>query len=253
MKTQRKGRLLLSAIFWLLGFGVFPNMLSGQQNSSRKVVIGFKAGPNLCWVNMLEGNLKNKGMKPAFSYGLMGDVMIGKNPNYWLGTELLISSFPVSVSATDTLYNSKLPYANAVFNYKLQYIQLPVTLKLKTGEIGRLTYWGQFGFAPSVMIRNKVTTLSNPDIYDGKANSHTPNSSANDIYDFTGTSPNTFEDNVLTLRASMIMGAGIEAKISGRSSFVAGLRFDNGFTDLFWDKKADGRNNYLGLQLGILF
>jgi hypothetical protein len=252
MKTQINGRLLLTAIFWLTGFCIFPNKLIGQQTPARKVIMGFKVSPNLSWVRMMEGNLENKGMKPSFSYGLIGDFMIARNPNYWLSGEMLISSFPVSVAATDTLYSGKKPYTNAVFNYKLQYIQLPVSLKLKTGEIGRITYWGQFGLAPSFMIRNKVTTLSNPDVYAGATNSHTPNSRANDIYDFSG-STKSFEDNVLTLRASMIMGAGIEAKISGKSSFIAGLRFDNGFTDLFWDKKADGRNNYLGLQLGILF
>lgn len=252
MKTQINGRLLLTAIFWIAGFSLFTNNLSGQTNAARKVVIGFKASPNLSWLRILEGKVSNKSLKPSFSYGLMGDVMIAKNPNYWLSTELLITSFPVSAKSVDTLYSKQSPYANAEFNYKLQYIQIPVSLKLKTGEIGRLSYWGQFGLASSLMIRNKLTTLSNPDVYAGQANSHTPNAESSDIYDFTG-GANSFEDNVLTLRASMIMGAGIEAKISGKSSFVAGLRFDNGITDLFWDKKVDGRNNYLGLQVGIFF
>ena len=51
----------------------------------------------------------------------------------------------------------------------------------------------------------------------------------------------------------MILGAGIEYRVSGNTSFYAGLRFNNGFSDIANDKKAKVINNVLGLELGIFF
>lgn len=220
--------------------------------------MGFKVSPNFAWNRVMEGTLKNNGLSLGFSYGLMADINIAGNPNYWLSTELLITSFPSKLSATDTLINtsSGIPvrYSDVTFNYKLQYIQLPVSLKLKTNEIGNLTWWFQFGLAPSFLIQNKVTTKTTPSLYKEGANSHNPNSDGNDAFDFAGDGgEGKFDDNVVPLRLPLILGAGIESRISGKTRFVAGLRFDNGFTDMLWDKNVVARNNYLGIHLGVFF
>lgn len=208
----------------------------------------------------MDGAMENNGLGLGFSYGMMADINIANNPNYWLSTELLVTSFPGKIKAADTLWsdlsnkNPMTPYTGVTFDYKLQYLQLPVSLKLKTNEIGKFVWWGQFGLAPSILIRNRVTTKTTPSFYAKGTTSHNPNSDGNDAFDFNGNSGNgIFEDNVVPLRLPMILGAGFEARISGKTSFVAGLRFDNAFTDLFWDKNVDGRNNYLGIQLGLFF
>ena len=54
-------------------------------------------------------------------------------------------------------------------------------------------------------------------------------------------------------RMSLIIGAGIEYPISGNASFIAGLRFDNGFTDFLSDNAYSGRHNFISLTAGILF
>lgn len=247
--------ILSASTFFLAG------PVSGQNAAGpRNVVIGFKVSPNFTWTRIMDGTMENNGMGLGFSYGMMADINIANNPNYWLSTELIVSSFPTKIKSADTLWsdaggqNPMTPYAGVTFDYKFQYIQVPISLKLKTGEIGKLTWWGQFGLAPSFMIQNKVTTTTTPTLYKKGTTSHSPNSDGNDAFDFSGNSgEGAFEDNVVPLRLPMILGAGIEAKISGKTSLVAGLRFDNAFTDLFWDKKVTGRNNYLGLQLGLFF
>ena len=60
-------------------------------------------------------------------------------------------------------------------------------------------------------------------------------------------------DDVNFLRASMILGAGIEYNLSGNASFYAGIRFNNGFTDILDDKKSKMNNNVVGLELGFFF
>jgi hypothetical protein len=51
----------------------------------------------------------------------------------------------------------------------------------------------------------------------------------------------------------MILGAGIEYRISGNNSLYLGARFNNGFTDLLNDKRGKVINNVLGLEVGMFF
>lgn len=255
---QIKARLCLCA---LLSGLTFMHTVSAQDN--RKVIIGFKASPNFAWTRMMEGPMENNGLGLGFSYGLMGDINIANNPNYWLSTEFIVTSTPSKINTNDTLWSEKssnggIPYKNASFSYNLQYIQIPITLKLKTNEIGKFKYWGQFGIAPAFLMQQKLKTASSPSVYGGGTQSHNPNLDGNDKYDFKGDAGNfqgngVFMDDVRKARLSMIMGVGIETKISGKTMFSAGLRFDNAFSDVFMDDAVDGRNNFLGIQLGVYF
>ena len=51
----------------------------------------------------------------------------------------------------------------------------------------------------------------------------------------------------------MIVGAGFEKEIGGNALFVAGLRFDNAFTDMLKDSRVVARNNMLSIQMGVVF
>jgi hypothetical protein len=258
MNMQIKARLCLCALISGLTF-----MHTVNAQDTRKVAIGFKVSPNFAWTRMMEGPMENNGLGLGFSYGLMGDINIANNPNYWLSTEFIVTSCPSKINTNDTLWTKKggTSFTNASFNYNLQYIQVPISLKLKTNEIGKFKYWGQFGVAPAILMQQKLKTATTPSVYGNGTQSHNPNLDANDNYDFKGDASQNgefngngvFQDDVRKARISLIMGAGIETKISGKTVFSAGLRFDNAFSDVFMDDAVDGRNNFLGIQLGVFF
>jgi hypothetical protein len=239
--------------------------VNAQDN--RKVAIGFKLSPNFAWTRMMEGPMENNGLGLGFSYGLMGDINIANNPNYWLSTEVLITSSPSKISANDTLWAGPRAggnyFRNVSFNYNLQYLQIPIALKLKTNEIGNFKYWIQTGIAPAVLMQQKLKTTADQNIYGNGVQSHNPNLEGNNKYDFYGDEGNpgqgefdgkgAFQDNVRKTRISLILGLGIETKISGKTMLSAGLRFDNAFSDVFVDDAVDGRNNFLGIHMGVLF
>jgi hypothetical protein len=262
MRTQINNTLLFAAMI-LAGFGSKTNAQPGNTPAAvQKFRIGFKFSPNFTWTKIMEGPMKNNGTNLGYSYGVMMDFNMGNNPNYWLSTEMIITNFPTSVKSTETLYNTKFPVAgvdnkftNVKFDYKIQYIQIPVSIKLRTGDIGRMHYFGQFGFAPSIIMQNKVITTADQQFYlPGSTNGHNPNSDANNTFDFDGSSgTGVFKDNVLFARLPMIIGAGVEGKISGSTMYMLGIRLDNSFTDMFLDKKVKGRSNYIALNLGIFF
>jgi len=220
------------------------------QPPPRKFRLGFKVSPNFSWMNGLSDEVKSDGPGIGFSYGLMGERNFTEN--YALAAEVLVSSIGVSMAHQDTLiyYHNGLNqrYSEVSFDYDLRYVQVPVSIKLKTNEIGKFVWYGQFGFAPSFLIHNAVRTLSNP-VYVGKK--YSPNSTDNDFNGQSG--KGDFKDDVSVLRFSMIMGAGVEYKISGNTMLNIGLRFDNGLNDFLRDKAAIGRSNFMALNLGLFF
>jgi opacity protein-like surface antigen len=248
ISLQRKGFLLMACL------GLCAQVAVSQQKTDvpavRTLRLGFKASPNFSWMHALNDQVKSDGLGLGFSYGLMADRSFSEN--YALSVEMLVSSMSLSLSHQDTLIYYRggftQPYADVSFDYKLQYVQLPIALKLKTNEIGKFIWYGQFGIAPSFLINNAVRTWSNP-VYVSKK--YAPNSTEND---FNGRAGNgVFRDDVSILRFSMVLGAGVEYRISGSTMLNLGLRFDNGLNDVLRDAAAVGRGNFLALNVGVFF
>lgn len=226
--------------------------------------------------------MSNDGLGLGFSYGVTGDFSIFKSQNYWFATELSISTIPVHMKSNTELRNVvplapingiprdttyKYSGGDVNFKYNTQYIQIPLSIKMKTEEIGNLKYFFQFGLAPSFRMKSRLTTsvVNGSEIYPANKgiSFHDPNSTSDDVYQFTGTkiagSPSgekeyDFKDDIASIRLPLIMGAGFEYKMSGSTTFVAGLRFDNAINNFFKeDPKVSGRSNMIGIQAGIIF
>ncbi|MFM9055329.1 MAG: outer membrane beta-barrel protein, partial [Bacteroidota bacterium] len=125
---------------------------------------------------------------------------------------------------------------NNEFDIKLQYVEIPLTLKMLTNPFGKIRVYGQFGVSPGYLIRAESSNEINGD---------------NDFMDYA----NDFNMN-------MIIGSGIEYTISGSTVAFVGLEFNNGFLNVFdkkfseelsSDAKIKGVSNYLGIHAGVLF
>lgn len=242
----------------------FLILCSAKAQDTKKFSLGFKIAPNFSWVSVQEGPMVSNGMGLGFSYGLTMDYNILNSSNYWLSTELDITSLPSKVKHSGDLKgssNNNATYKDVTFDYSNQYLQIPISFKFKTDESDGLRYYFQMGLGLSFLTKAKVATGSNPNIYDKNGNPgltyHDPNNSSNSIYDFDGGPQKevnyTYLDDVNSFRSSLILGAGIEHKVSQNVNFVAGLKFDNGFRDFLADTRVNARNNFLSLQVGFTF
>jgi hypothetical protein len=273
MKLQRNTSFGIAAML------LFASVSSLQAQDAPSVKMGLRVSPNFSWVNIQEGPMSNNGLGLGFSYGVTSDFSMFKSSNYWFGTELSVSTIPVQCKSNSELRNVKAKagslgtYDTITYNpgkvefaYKIQYLQIPLTIKMKTDEIGNMKYFFQFGVAPSFAMRKKLTTttLDADPIYPANKgiSFHDPNNTDDEVYQFSGTripsSPSgeteyDFIDNINTVRFPLIIGAGIEYKLTGNTMFTAGLRFDNSITDFFKDTRVSGRSNMIGLSAGILF
>lgn len=220
--------------------------------------LGLKVSPNFVWAKFRESPMENKSTRVGYSLGLMIDKNLGKNPNYWFSTELLYSSIPLNVKSTRMLSSDasslRIEYNDVSVNYNLNYLHVPLTLKLKSNQLGNMFITGQLGGSAAILVSSLAKTKSNPTIYrSGESQQHSPNSSKNDKFDFNGAGENNerFIDDMFIPRLGLVFGLSTEMKISGKTYFSGGIRGDFGFTDIFSDKNIDGRSRMISLHLGV--
>ncbi|MDB4347071.1 PorT family protein [Bacteroidia bacterium] len=250
--TNKKNCLLILIFLFSIG------LVAQDAAPAKKTQFGFRVSPNLTWSKIKSGPVEGDGTGLGFSYGLMADYNFSQN--YFLSFEALVTSMRNKIVSKDSLYQGEQGvgayYANVKQDYKLQYLQIPVSLKMKTNYINGMRYYFQAGLAPGFLISRNVTTSASPAL-PKEGEWYSPNASDNDKGDFQEDPSNpesqAFTNNVGLFRVPLIIGAGFEYKLSGNTALTAGLRWDNGFTDIYRDKNTVGINNYLGLSVGILF
>jgi opacity protein-like surface antigen len=192
--------------------------------------LGLTAHPTIGWVKPDIG--KSNGVSLGFSYGLIGDFNFTQN--YSFATGLAVTTVNGKSTEIVTQNNASGPDSQMeiLLKYKLQYIEVPLTLKLKTVKINEVRYYGQFGLSNGFMIGAKHDV----DITNGM--------SEKDV---------NFKDDIKFYRAGLIIGAGAEFEVSGNTSITTGLTFNNGFTDITKDKGVTVKNHYLGINFGVFF
>ena len=195
----------------------------------------------------------------GYSYGIMGDYNFTKN--YAFSSEFLITEINANLKFANPMKESTDINGDSVFNtfssasidYKIKFIQIPLSIKFKTKEIGLITYWAQFGFAPSFLANAKANYVgvTPSDEYAKLA----VNDSDNDKYHLVDSKDDAvFNDKVFFIRMPLIVGAGIEYNLAGNTSLYTGLRIDNGFTNTFTkDDKTKANLNFISINAGIFF
>jgi long-subunit fatty acid transport protein len=221
-------RVLLTSLLLILTSALFAQESSFPYGFR----LGLTAHPTLGWINPENG--KGNGVNLGFSYGLMADFNFAEN--YSLSTGLTVTT----INGKSTEINVS-PYYDPATNpnataydlkYMLQYIEVPLTVKLKTEKIGDMRWYGQFGLS------NDFNVGAKQDVEQGGKGL------ANGI---------SIKKDINFYRAGLIIGAGLEYDVAKNTSVTTGLTYNNGFTDISDGKGRSVRNHYLDLNFGIFF
>lgn len=210
------------------------------------VRFGLKLSPNLAIVQPDSKDLKSNGAGFGYTFGLMIEFPIGSTGNYRFATGLNLNNlkgkwkqdFSYFENLTDPKRTRELQTDVA-----LQYVELPLTVKLMTNEIGYMRYFAVVGAGNAFNVR-------------AKANQVVPvyNANAPTIVDkFEEQKGEDIKDNIALYKASLIVGAGAEYNFSGNTSAMFGLTYNNGFTNILDVDGAKARAHYFELSLGIFF
>src|SRR5690606_24351736 len=99
----------------------------------KPVSLGITFAPNMAWMRHGDAEDYRNTPKFGFAYGLLADFAFTEN--YYFATGLLINTL-----------NSDVEYTDLTHSYRLQYAEIPLTLKLKSTMRYFRSYYGQFGF-----------------------------------------------------------------------------------------------------------
>lgn len=194
--------------------------------------LGLTAHPTFGWLKAENG--KGNGLSLGFTYGLLGDFNFAENYSFSTGLTVTTINGKSTEIDPNLYHNGSSNSTNTAYDlkYKLQYIEIPFTVKLRTDKIGDLSWYGQFGLSNDFNIgaRQSVEVVGKSIVSDKNINDYTK------FY-----------------RAGLILGAGGEFDLDSRTSISAGLTYNNGFTNIVKDAGRNVRNHYVGINFGVFF
>lgn len=193
---------------------------------------GLQATPSVNWIKS-ESTVIDGKSSLKFDYGLLIE--------YALADNYLISSgvFHGYDGAKFDFIEDDTAYTMVV---NPQFVNIPLTLKMQTKEIGYLTYFARFGLMGGIRVKDSYM-LEDP--ADGET--------ADEFLD-DPTDPVT---NLFKLSLNIAIGA--EYNLGGSTNFLVGISFLNNFTDMLRDQSDFGNvnktttYNHVGLNVGIVF
>ena len=176
-------------------------------------VFGFKAGPNIGWMDPDTKTYSSTGVKPGFSWGFIADFFLMENYGITTGFDVVFLNGGLEMPHSLIIESDTID-GTLERKYKLKYIQIPVTLKMRTNEFGKFRIFGQIGLGTNFLIGAKADDTFRSSEYNSESNDY-------DIY-----------DDITFMRESLIVGAGVEFLLGGSTSLTAAFVFNNCFLDI---------------------
>jgi hypothetical protein len=253
--------------------------LASAQTKEWKIAL--HVDPNVSWLKPDDNNISGDANKLNFGFGISIDKMFTEN--YAIGTGVQIYNaggelkyFRSDIADQTNGTGQYVSISEITRSYNLKYLEIPMTLKLRTNEIGYITYWAQLGVGLGFNIKAKGDdAIDHKKVNTGTAEAPVWVDAASLVEDETGENAlneNDISNEINLFRTGLIVGGGIEYNLSGDASIVAGVVFNNAFSNVL---KGDGVkldngepsiraneperfdlkaiSNVLSLQVGILF
>ena len=194
--------------------------------------IGVFGEPRFSWFGTQSKSFESDGTHFGFQGGLELNKYFAKR--YAFNTGISIGNQGGSLTYSDTtnikvLDETKVLLPGTTVDFSLQYITIPVALKLSTNQIGYFTYFARLGFTPQVNVHTKASSS------DGQLDKDNVNK----------------EINVFNL--SYFFGGGVEYEIGQETALALSATFHNGFLDIITNKDAKVYSRVISIRLGIIF
>jgi hypothetical protein len=231
-------RSYVFSLFLLLPAGLNAQR-GGHQILGQKLTLGVHIDPVISWFSSDIDSVRNDGARSGFNFGVTVHRFFGSNYAFSTGINIisaggrLVTKHATTFDITSGI-DPSVP-ANTAIVYKIQYLSIPLGLKLQTNQIGYITFFTDLGIDPKLVIGNKVDIGS-------LKNQKAPG-------------------EIKTFNISYHVIAGIEYAIGGNTAIVLGLGFENNFADITKDYEQAPFNQpkdrishkLLSVRLGINF
>ncbi len=249
MSIHKTPTLFLVLAGFLLTVDGVAQQNNASSNSGRaryeepKFRMGLHLLPSIAWLDARDGSTVSDGSIGRFGFGFTADIMFADN--YAIGTGVNVFRNGGKLTTIERLTGDPLDPANDTTQFVVQrertltqhWVELPVSFKFRTREIGHITYWGQFGLGLGLNLRATADDRvqyrfrNDPLITTGSTWVEDLETGEIEYQDVP------VEDQVALMRAAMIVGLGIEYNLSGKTALLLGATFNNGLFNV-----ANNRN-----------
>jgi hypothetical protein len=223
--------IMKKIVFLVLSLAV-ASIVSAQGKSFK---IGIKLSPAVGFMKTDVGDIATNGRPVRFGYGLIFDRMFSEN--YAIGFGLNMIEFGGHAEYTrvhsESGSNQTIQYVKRDYR-KVKYVEMPLTLKLRTSMIGKMVYWGQFGLGIGYLLSGYADEELK-DLY----------VQLDDAAPFTSADLKVSKDDQMDIkselnpiRASMIIAAGAEYPISGSTFLSYGITYNGGLLSVYENDEA---------------
>ena len=186
-----------------------------------------------------KSGIDNKELGLGIKYGLEADIFLAGFPRYILNTGIYVAnhSFEARYDVDSDFFINEVTFTDPVdIRYKLNYLEIPVDIKLKSDQFYRMTFYGQFGLSGMINLSASATTS------DTKFSGDNLNSGS-------------FKRTIQPFNLCMIMGGGVEYDVGGNTALNFGLQYSNGLIDVTNISNLNEKTifNSFRLVLGVMF
>ncbi len=219
-----KKNLITLALLLLIGVSGF---------SQKKLELSLSASPTLNWMSPGAKEVQNKNSTFGYEFGVNADIFLDADARYALATGLLIvnSGGELTFNTSDNFVFGGETFAPGTsIHMRIDYLEVPLALKLRTKQFYRWTYWGLFGLS------NMVNVGAKGESSDGLLDKADIN------------------DEVKLFNMSLNIGAGAEYDLGERNALLLGIVYKGGLFDM--TKQAIGAKttvNSVSFKLGLVF
>ena len=228
--------MLLSAAY---SFGQSGASGASANGDDKYFHFGLNITPGLyfCSAGTSANNISNSPNGAAFGFGYGINLEFYFTHNYGLATGLEVTQFGVNYTSVNTTKTGNITDSviTTAHVQSMQYLQLPLLLKLRTNAIGLIKYFGEFGLGSSFLLSASDNQTVTREVYATSFNPATTNNV--NIY-----------KNSSFFRESLIVGLGMEYNLAGTTSIQGAITYDNAFTNV----NSTGSNSILAKVLTLL-
>ena len=214
-------------IVFFLAFILMIGKLSAQ-----RLEIAVHADPQLTWITSDEARVIGDGNTLRMNIGAEFDIYFMPNYAFTFGVDLNNQGGKmVYTDSIDFRQNSsilEIPSGTSL-KHNLQYIGVPLGLKLKSAEMGYTTFFVHGGLMP--LFNMKATTSSEP----------------------LSLERENIQPEIHLFSLNYFITAGIEYRLAGNTAIIFGFKWSAGFNDVTDNDMANNNLNSAGLKLGVVF
>jgi hypothetical protein len=213
---------------------LFTSLFVSLNLAGQNFRFGVNLDPVISWFSPDSKPIEKDGAKLGFNGGLILETNFQKNYIFATGINLTYIGGNLLYEDSTNIHTEDgetVPIsAGTTVEYSLQYISIPLSLKMKSNQIGYINYYAQLGLTPQFNMKARASATG------------------------AQLDRDNVVDEINLFNLSYFIGGGIEYSLGGTTALNIGIFFNNGFIDLL-DKNKDYKAamNFFNLRLGVMF